>query len=108
MVSNQDHRIEDFKSVYRDLPYEQSVIFYEHGAPPQIRMEAVTKALINLGGLYALIGDLLSAFPLWLTNPVYQVIAYLRHKIFLKPAQACPAVPKEFLQQLSPPEDYQS
>jgi predicted DCC family thiol-disulfide oxidoreductase YuxK len=57
------------------------------------RSAAVLHLLRRLGGVWRLLGNVLSVIPTPVRDRVYDKIARIRHSLFRAPAQACPLVP---------------
>ena len=51
--------------------------------------------LARFGGYWRLIGSVLGLVPRRLLDALYDGIARIRHRIFLRPTEACPLVPSE-------------
>jgi predicted DCC family thiol-disulfide oxidoreductase YuxK len=59
------------------------------------RSAAVLHILRRLGGVWRLLGSVISVVPTPLRDRVYDGIARIRHSLFRTPAQACPLVPAD-------------
>ncbi|MES2744044.1 MAG: DCC1-like thiol-disulfide oxidoreductase family protein [Bdellovibrionota bacterium] len=60
-----------------------SIIFLTEGRV-YLQGEAIVHILIKLGGVYQVLGRLLSAFPLFVLNKLYDLIARNRYSLFGK------------------------
>jgi len=60
-----------------------SIIFLSQGIEYK-RSKAIVKILIALGGFYKVLGFLFSVFPTFILDPLYNLIAKNRYKIFGK------------------------
>ena len=60
-----------------------------------VRSEAVRRCLQLLGGVWGLLGALMTCIPRVLRDGVYDFIARIRHRVFAPPPDACPLVPVE-------------
>jgi predicted DCC family thiol-disulfide oxidoreductase YuxK len=60
-----------------------------------LRSEAVIHLLGRLGGVWRLMGAVLSWVPAPLRDAVYDGVARVRHKWFTRPPDVCPVVPPE-------------
>jgi predicted DCC family thiol-disulfide oxidoreductase YuxK len=59
------------------------------------RSAAVRYVMNRLGGLWRAVAVAANVLPEGLQNALYDAIARVRHKLFRKPADACPLMPKE-------------
>jgi predicted DCC family thiol-disulfide oxidoreductase YuxK len=59
------------------------------------RSEGMIYVLLRLGGLWGLVARVARVAPRGLRDAVYDQIAAVRHRLFKKPADACPLMPKE-------------
>jgi predicted DCC family thiol-disulfide oxidoreductase YuxK len=59
------------------------------------RSAAVRHVMNRLGGLWRVGATLANIFPVKLQDTVYDGVARIRHKLFKKPTDACPLMPKE-------------
>lgn len=58
------------------------------------RSEAVVRMLLRFGGVWRLLGRLLQAVPTATRDAAYDLVARLRHRLFARPAGACPLIPE--------------
>jgi predicted DCC family thiol-disulfide oxidoreductase YuxK len=66
------------------------------------RSAAVVHLLKRLGGLWRVIGTLGGWLPRSLLDWTYDAIARIRHRLFARPDDACPVVPKELRVRFDP------
>jgi predicted DCC family thiol-disulfide oxidoreductase YuxK len=66
------------------------------------RSAAVVHLLKRLGGPWWAIGAFVGVAPRPLLDWVYDAIARVRHRLFTKPEDACPLVPRELLARFDP------
>jgi predicted DCC family thiol-disulfide oxidoreductase YuxK len=66
------------------------------------RSAAVLDVLAGLGGLWRLLAGLGRLVPRPLRDRLYDGIAAVRHRLFARPADACPLVPKELRARFGP------
>ena len=66
------------------------------------RSSAVLHILKRLSGVWSLIGRLGSAIPIGLRDPVYSLIARVRHGLLPAPAGLCPVVSPELMKRFAP------
>jgi predicted DCC family thiol-disulfide oxidoreductase YuxK len=66
------------------------------------RSAAVVHLLKRLGGLWRVIGVLGGCLPSSLLDWTYDRIARVRHRLFAKPDDACPVVPRELRTRFDP------
>jgi len=59
------------------------------------RSEAVLHLMKRLGGAWRVLATVGSAVPRGLRDVVYDGVARIRHRLFAKPSDACPIVPRE-------------
>lgn len=57
------------------------------------RSETVVWMLLRFGGVWRLFGRLLRAVPTSMRDAVYDLVARARHRLFARPAGACPLIP---------------
>lgn len=60
-----------------------------------MRSAAVLYALRRLGGVWRVLGTIVSLVPAGIRDGIYDWIAHMRHRLFRTPAEACPLVPAE-------------
>lgn len=60
-----------------------------------VRSAAVLHVLARVGGPWRLVGRLLALVPRGIRDAVYDGVARVRHRIFTRPADACPVTPPE-------------
>lgn len=66
------------------------------------RSAAVVHLLKRLGGLWRVIGTLGACVPRPLLDWTYDGIARVRHRLFAKPDEACPVVPRDLRARFDP------
>jgi predicted DCC family thiol-disulfide oxidoreductase YuxK len=76
----------------RGLLPDSLVLQTEEGAL-LTRSEAVVRMLLRFGGVWRLFGRLLRAVPTTMRDAAYDLVARLRHRLFARPAEACPVIP---------------
>jgi predicted DCC family thiol-disulfide oxidoreductase YuxK len=54
----------------------------------------VLYVLKRLGGIWRLLGILAGVVPTTLRDYFYDLIAGVRHRLFAKPVESCPVIPK--------------
>lgn len=59
-----------------------------------MQSDAVVHILRRLGGLWRVLGTLISIFPNRLRDAAYQLVGRQRQRLFTQPEQVCPIVPK--------------
>ena len=59
------------------------------------KSEAVFRVLASLGGLWRVIGWLLSKVSTKVSNFIYDKIASIRHRLFAAPKESCPIIPPD-------------
>jgi predicted DCC family thiol-disulfide oxidoreductase YuxK len=57
------------------------------------RSEAVVRMLLQFGGVWRIFGWMLRAVPAAMRDAVYNLVARVRHRLFRRPAEACPVIP---------------
>jgi predicted DCC family thiol-disulfide oxidoreductase YuxK len=71
-----------------------SFIVLTAGGAVLTRSAAVRYVLQRLGGLWRVLGSLAGLVPAWVLDSVYDGVARVRLRLFARPADACPLVPK--------------
>ena len=71
-----------------------SIVFQRADGRVSIHSQAVFAILLRLGGLHRVLGIALGAMPKGPADAAYKAVARSRKKMFEKPAEACPIVPK--------------
>ncbi len=66
------------------------------------RSGAVIRALRTLGGPWAILGRGLQLLPRPLRDGGYDLVARVRHRLFRKPEQACPTLPRDLQDRFLP------
>ena len=66
------------------------------------RSAAVVHVLKRLGGLWRVIGTVAGWLPGALLDWTYDGIARIRHRLFAKPDDACPVMPRELRARFDP------
>jgi predicted DCC family thiol-disulfide oxidoreductase YuxK len=98
----------DGETFRRTVPTEvraalpDSIVLVTAAGETLIRSAAVLHVLSRLGGAWPLIGKLLGIFPRGLRDFVYDGVAGVRHKLFARPADACPLVPAHLRDRFDP------
>jgi predicted DCC family thiol-disulfide oxidoreductase YuxK len=59
-----------------------------------VRSAAVVHLLRRLGGIWKLVGSVTQVIPSVLLDAAYDAIARIRHRLFSRPKDACPIIPK--------------
>ena len=72
-----------------------SLVLRQGDGSLRLRSSAVAAMLSHLGGAWPAIGFLLRVIPRFLRDFGYDCVAKVRHRLFRKPAGACPFVPPE-------------
>jgi len=60
-----------------------------------VRSEAVLYLAERLGGLWRVLALVARAVPSRVRDGLYDAVARVRHRLFARPAEACPIVPAE-------------
>jgi predicted DCC family thiol-disulfide oxidoreductase YuxK len=81
------------ESVRKSLP--DSLVLRSPDGRLFVRSSAVLHILSRLGGIWAVLGGLARLVPRPLRDAVYDFIARIRLRLFDKPDDFCPLVPKE-------------
>jgi predicted DCC family thiol-disulfide oxidoreductase YuxK len=79
-----------------------SLVVRTEGGQLLTRSAAVVHLLKRLGGLWRVIGTLGGCLPSLLLDWTYDGIARIRHRLFAKPDDACPIVPRELRVRFDP------
>ncbi len=79
--------------VTRDVP--DTVVVATAGGQVLVRSAAVFHVLERLGGTWAVGARLGAVVPAPLRDAVYDGVAAVRHRLFARPAEACPVMPRE-------------
>jgi predicted DCC family thiol-disulfide oxidoreductase YuxK len=75
----------------RTLP--DSFVLVDWGGSLRLKSDAATYILRSLGGLWGVLGLLLSTVPKPLRDLGYTAVARIRHRLFERPEELCPVVP---------------
>ena len=76
-----------------DLP--DSVVLLEPDGTMLVRSSAILRMLDRLGGYWRVIGAVLRPIPRPVLDALYDGVARIRHRLFAKPAEACPLMPPD-------------
>ncbi|MEM1446913.1 MAG: DUF393 domain-containing protein [Planctomycetota bacterium] len=76
-----------------DLP--DSIVVHTSDGRLLTRSEATRHILRRLGGVWSLAAAVMGVVPRGLRDWAYQGVASIRHRIFKKPAGACPVLPED-------------
>jgi predicted DCC family thiol-disulfide oxidoreductase YuxK len=72
-----------------------SVAIVTAGGDLLTRSRAVLRILARLGGVWRLLGAVAGIIPPALLDALYDGVARIRYRLFAKPTDACPLIPKE-------------
>jgi predicted DCC family thiol-disulfide oxidoreductase YuxK len=75
--------------------FPDSLIVYTSDGEALTRSTATLYLLRRLGGVWRLLGELLSLIPLGMRDTLYDGIARIRHRLFAAPTEACPLIAPE-------------
>ncbi len=78
----------------RELP--DSIVVIDPEGKRLIRSTAIADVLLRLGGLWHVLGVVLCLVPRPLRDAGYRGVAAVRHRVFRRPADACPIMPAEY------------
>jgi len=76
----------------RGLLPDSLILMTEEGAL-LTRSEAVIRMLLQFGGVWRIFGWMLRAVPVAMRDAGYNLVARVRHRLFRRPAEACPVIP---------------
>ncbi len=86
--------------VREQLP--DSLVVVNPDAKLRVKGAAVTVLLFDLGGLWRLLGLLLSLLPGRVRDLLYDLVAGSRYRVFARTEEACPLIPPELRQRFLP------
>jgi predicted DCC family thiol-disulfide oxidoreductase YuxK len=84
----------------RGLP--DSLVLRTSGGALLTRWAAVVAVLRRLGGPWPALGALGRLVPVRVGNALYDAVARVRHRLFSRPDERCPVVPRELRARLLP------
>jgi predicted DCC family thiol-disulfide oxidoreductase YuxK len=84
------------------LGLPDSIVVFTEERGILVRSEAVLHLLRGIGGAWGLIAMLAQPIPRGLRDWTYDLIASVRHKIFARPKDACPVMPKALRERFDP------
>jgi len=79
-----------------------SIVLVTHDAEVLVRSNAILRMMDGLGGLWRVLATLLRLIPRPLRDLGYDGVAAVRHRIFAKPADVCPIIPKHLRPRFDP------
>lgn len=82
-------------SEWEQSEFPESLIVRTGAGEVLTRSTASLYLLRRLGGLWRLLGELLSLVPLGVRDAVYDRVARMRRRLFAAPTEACPLIPPE-------------
>jgi predicted DCC family thiol-disulfide oxidoreductase YuxK len=76
-------------------PFPDSIVTVASDGTVRVRSGAALYLLARLGGLWTVLAALGWLVPRFLRDLVYDAIARIRKKLFAKPTDLCPVIPRE-------------